>query len=129
MENAGVRDKVVWQEKMEQKYLSCIYKQADFFLLPTEYEIFGMVLLEAMYYGNIVLTTRNGGSSTLIEHEENGFVFEKKDALQWANTILNVTEEKRKLIQKSAEETISNGFTWDKLSEEFLNVYRKKSER
>ena len=78
MENAGVRDKVIWQEKMEQKYLSCIYQHADFFLLPTEYEIFGMVLLEAMYYGNIVLTTRNGGSSTLIEHEENGFVFEKK---------------------------------------------------
>lgn len=129
MENAGVRDKVIWQEKMEQKYLSCIYQHADFFLLPTEYEIFGMVLLEAMYYGNIVLTTRNGGSSTLIEHEENGFVFEKKDALQWANTILNVTEEKKKLIQKSAEETISNGFTWDKLSEEFLNVYGKKLER
>ena len=34
-----------------------VYQQADLFLLPTEYEIFGMVLLEAMFFRRVVLTT------------------------------------------------------------------------
>ena len=126
MDNAGVRDKIIWQEKMEQKYLSNVYKQADFFLLPTEYEIFGMVLLEAMYYGNIVLTTRNGGSSTLIKNGRNGFVFEKKDAGLWANAVLNLSEEKKASIQQNAQKTIADGFTWDELAKKFLSQYKAK---
>lgn len=124
MDNAGVRDKIVWQEKMEQKYLSSVYKQADFFLLPTEYEIFGMVLLEAMYYGNVVLTTRNGGSSTLIQNGKNGFVFDKKDAGQWANAVLSLSEEKKASIQQNAQKTIADGFTWDELAEKFEEIYQ-----
>lgn len=123
MESAGVRDKIIWQEKMEQKYLSNVYKQADFFLLPTEYEIFGMVLLEAMYYGNVVLTTRNGGSSTLIQNSTNGFVFDTKDAKQWANAILNLSAEKKANIQQNAHEKIADSFTWDKLAGEFEKMY------
>ena len=30
-----------------------VYQQADLFLLPTEYEIFGMVLLEAMFFRRV----------------------------------------------------------------------------
>lgn len=65
---------------MEQKYLSGVYNLADFFLLPTEYEIFGMVLLEAMYYKTVVLTTDNGGSSTLIDNGRNGYILKDKKA-------------------------------------------------
>ncbi|MFR6092194.1 MAG: hypothetical protein ACLUIR_02040 [Faecalibacterium prausnitzii] len=37
-------------EKAPQYQMKGVYQQADFFLLPTEYEIFGMVLLEAMFF-------------------------------------------------------------------------------
>ena len=65
---------------MEQKYLSDVYNLADFFLLPTKYEIFGMVLLEAMYYKTVVLTTDNGGSSTLIDNGRNGYILQDENA-------------------------------------------------
>ena len=123
-----LEDKVVWQEKMEQKFLSRIYQMADFFLLPTEYEIFGMVLLEAMYYKNIVLTTNNGGSSTLIENEVNGFVLENKDVDSWAKCIKDVYSNKRKLqeIQENAFLSVANKFTWDALAEKFIEQYKNK---
>lgn len=127
IENQGIRDKIVWQERMEQKYLSSIYQQADFFLLPTEYEIFGMVLLEAMYYGNVVLTTYNGGSSTLIDNGRNGFSLREKDAEIWANKILNMSEEQKKDIQKNAHDTVADGFTWDKLADNFLREYNNET--
>lgn len=125
MEKVGVRDKVIWQEKIEQKYLSGIYKQADFFLLPTEYEIFGMVLLEAMYYKTVVLTTRNGGSSTLIENGKNGFII-GKDADKWSDCISKIDFDKRKRISNHASQTIAENYTWDSLAERFVNNYKQK---
>lgn len=128
MEQNGVRDKIIWQEKMEQKYLSNVYQLADFFLLPTEYEIFGMVLLEAMYYGAVVLTTRNGGSSTLIKNGKNGFILESKSAQKWAECIIKLQEncDARKKICENAAKTIGNGYTWDALANKFIKQYADK---
>lgn len=123
MKKKGVREKIIWQEKMEQKYLSSVYKESDFFLLPTEYEIFGMVLLEAMYYGNVVLTTYNGGSSTLIQSGENGFTF-KKDSDKWAECMVRLSGEKRIKIGKEASCTIKEKYTWDHIASIFEDEYQ-----
>lgn len=124
MKEIGIADYVVWQEKMEQKFLSRIYQLSDFFLLPTEYEIFGMVLLEAMYYRNVVLTTVNGGSSTLLKNGENGFVFAEKNASVWANCILDLDKNKMKSIQDNAHQTIAENYTWDMLANKFIEKYK-----
>ena len=125
MKKVGVQDKVVWQEKMEQKFLSGVYKQADFFLLPTEYEIFGMVLLEAMYYGTVVLTTRNGGSSTLIKNGENGFTI-KKDLDKWANCLVGLNDEKKHKISKNASYIINQNYKWDNVANKFIMKYKQR---
>lgn len=121
----GLKDKVVWQEKMEQKFLSEIYQMADFFVLPTEYEIFGMVLLEAMYYKTVVLTTQNGGSSTVMHNGKDGYVIQTKDPTKWANVITDTYKDKgkMKMIQNNAHEEIKKKYTWDMVSERFLNQY------
>ena len=123
----GIFNKIVWQEKMEQKYMSKIYKYADFFILPTRYEIFGMVLLEAMFYENIVLTTVNGGSSTLIKNGENGIVIDNFDSNYWAEKMLSIYDKKEKMnrIKKNASEMIKTYYTWDILASVFESQYRK----
>ena len=127
----GLEDKIVWQDKMEQKFLSRIYQMADFFLLPTEYEIFGMVLLEAMYYKTVVLTTQNGGSSTLIQNGLNGYIMQIENGWEWANTILSISNDERKMkkIQDNASSTIGKFYTWDMLSESFLTQYNQLREK
>jgi Glycosyltransferase len=116
---------IVWQEKIEQKYLAKIYKSSNYFILPTEYEIFGMVLLEAMYYGNIVLTTLNGGSDTLIENRKNGYVLEQ-DVDKWVETIkiLQQDNNQREVIAREASSFIKEKYTWDALAEIFITQYQ-----
>lgn len=128
MEKACVKNKVTWQEKMEQKFLSNVYILSDYFLLPTEYEIFGMVLLEAMYYKNVVLTTQNGGSGTLIQNGENGFVFKSKNAEQWARDIIGIQNNrtKREMIEINASQTIKENYTWDALADKFIKQYKSR---
>lgn len=131
MKKVGINDRVIWQERVEQRYLSKVYQLADFFLLPTEYEIFGMVLLEAMYYETVVLTSRNGGSSTLIEEGKNGFIIESQDACKWAECILRIyrDDKRKKIIQQNAARTIAGHYTWDGMADDFIAQYQMRAER
>lgn len=121
-----IHNYIIYQEKMEQKYLSQIYELADFFILPTQYEIFGMVILEAMYYHTIVLTTNNGGSSTLIENNQNGCIIEKINSKLWADKIQMLLADNQQMnaIKNNAHDTIANLYTWDKLAFKFLDCYK-----
>lgn len=76
----------------EQKYLSYIYQNTDVFLLPTIYEIFGMVLLEAMYFGKPVITTQNGGSDMLIQNGKTGIIEPEFNAEKWAKDIISASK-------------------------------------
>ena len=125
----GIRENIVYQEKMEQKYLSDVYNLADFFLLPTKYEIFGMVLLEAMYYKTVVLTTDNGGSSTLIDNGRNGYILQDENASKWANVVSEVTSEKMNAVKEAAHDTIADQYTWDKLADSFMESYKKLDDK
>lgn len=127
IEKKKMAENITWQEKSEQKYLSCIYKKSDVFLLPTKYEIFGMVLLEAMYYGCTVVTTSNGGSSILIENGKNGLIIDNEDSQKWAEEIIKVEKDKeiKKSISLKAHEKIENEYLWDKLTDKFLSRYNK----
>lgn len=118
---------VVWQRRLQQRYMSLIYKQADFFLLPSEYEIFGMVMLEAMFYETVVLTTENGGSSTLITNNENGFVLKSLSVETWAETITKsfLNKEAMEEMTCKASKKIKYEYTWDRLCPLFIQEYRK----
>lgn len=111
------------QSELAQHYLS-----ADIFLFPTNYDIFGMVLLEAMYFGLPVISSKNGGAVTLIEESgKEGIVIESYDEYEWENTIENLlySEQKCKEISECAKRRISEKFTWDAIADRFLAAYQE----
>jgi N-acetyl-alpha-D-glucosaminyl L-malate synthase BshA len=57
------------QQDMEE-----IYAIADLFLLPSEYESFGLSALEAMAAGTPVIATNAGGLPEIVNHGVNGFL-------------------------------------------------------
>ncbi|MFR1316080.1 MAG: glycosyltransferase family 4 protein, partial [Clostridium perfringens] len=65
---------IIHINELDNNYLKFVYKEADIFVLPSKLEIFGMVLLEAMYFGVPTITSVNGGSSTLIKNNINGII-------------------------------------------------------
>lgn len=124
----GIEDAIIYEEYIDQKYLPLVYSCADAFLLPTIYEIFGMVMLEAMYFGAPVVTTYNGGSDMLIDNNENGIIIDVFDVEEWKNSILSLLNdfEKKNKIVKKARIKIENEFTWDALVDKFIGVYEKR---
>lgn len=56
-----------------------LFAAADLFILPTRYEPFGMVIVEAMATELPVVVSACAGAAELIRHGENGFIVEAPD--------------------------------------------------
>ena len=54
-------------------------KLSDTFVLFSSYEGFAHVILEAMYFNNLVIATDVGGNSEIIDDKKNGFLIDIKD--------------------------------------------------
>lgn len=126
----GVYNDILWCEGLEQKYLKRIYKSCDVFLLPTLYEIFGMVLLEAMYFELPIVTSLNGGSDILIKNRGTGYIIDEFSERCWAEKIIEILDNPihSREVGTRARQYIEENFTWDTLADKFLNVYKKRLE-
>lgn len=124
----GLSDNIYYIPRVEQKFLSKVYANTDIFLLPTIYDIYGMVLLESMYFGMPTITSVNGGSNMMIEDGINGFIIPKFEAKVWAEKVIELSKDKEycKKIGDAAHKTIAEKFTWDKLASKFINIYEQK---
>lgn len=116
-----------YAERASQKELASLYSMADVFLFTTNYDIFGMVLLEAMYYGVVPLSSLNGGSVTLIENGCDGFVFKEYDTEKWMGIIKALHDDPELLgsLKRNAHRKIQEHFTWDALSQQFIEIYKE----
>lgn len=122
----NVNKQIIYYESMKQEELPNIYNLCDCFLLPTQYEIFGMVILESMYFGLPVITTLNGGSSTLIQNKVNGYICDLNNINEWRDNIINLfnSESEYEKISSNCKNTISEKYLWNNLVEKFINRYK-----
>jgi len=109
--------------KIAQSNLPSLYSQSAVFLLPSDYEIYGMVVLEAMYFGAPVISTKTAGPVDIIEHGVNGFLVDlDKDG--WVKSI-DACISKHDLLDQmslSAKNKIESHLTWSKVA----HLYRSK---
>lgn len=126
-----VASHVMYIESLPQEKIAPYYKAADFYLLPSVYEIFGMVLLEAAYFGCPFIASASGGALTLTAKGECGVVMDRMDAQEWADAVLGLLhdEARRSSISRSARALIRDHFTWDALADEFIDAYTKAASR
>ena len=107
---------------IKNSQLQYIYKAADVFVLPSIHEIFGMVLLEAMYFGVPSIASGSAGAKTLIENNISGYVIENFDEQDWANKIEEILSDEtlKRKMGLEASNRIRNKFTWINIAEIML---------
>jgi len=113
--------------KLNQTELPSLYKTADLFLLPTSYEIYGMVILESMYFNTPVISTLNGGSDIIIKDNINGFIIEQLDTVRWSEKIISFFTNKKlsKEVRDNLEGYVINNFLWESISQDYVTIYNK----
>ncbi len=92
------------------------YKSADVFVLPTLYEGFGIVFIEAMASGCPIITTNVAGIPEIVENNKNGLLVEPKNPDKLANAIIKILSNKtmrNKFISNNYKKV--KDFDWNKL--------------
>ena len=70
----GVETRTTFTGTVQQTELPAYYSAADVFVLPSYYESFGLVALEAMACGTPVIASRVGGPGSFITSGETGYL-------------------------------------------------------
>ena len=100
---------------------------AEILVLPSEYEAFGIVLLEAAAAATPVIGTRVGGIPEAMSDEENGFLVDYNDPVMLATKISSLIGDE-KLCQELGNHgrMFSKRFSWsslvDQLESEYLSL-------
>ncbi|MFW5713830.1 MAG: glycosyltransferase [Brevefilum sp.] len=122
----GLNDIVVFLGKRGQQTLPYYYSAAEVVVMPSFYESFGMVALEAMACGTPVIASQVGGLAFLVKDGETGFFIPAQDpeALAEKLRLLFVDHDLRAQFGQAAAEYAKN-FSWELITEKMLKVYRE----
>jgi glycosyltransferase involved in cell wall biosynthesis len=99
-ESLGIKHRVRFLGFVNQSDLPSVYCSADLFILPSDYEPFGVVVNEAMLCGcPVIVSDKVGAGYDLIRHGENGFIYPCGD-LEQLTKILTEILANREQLQK-----------------------------
>ena len=116
---------------VDQEKLVSLYNSCDAFVLPSHYEPFGMVALEAMASRVPVVVSDVGGLSEIVEDGVTGVKVPSSDPHALAEGILRVldNQELSQRLKENAYRAVQERYRWDLIAEKTLEAYRTSSPR
>jgi glycosyltransferase involved in cell wall biosynthesis len=107
-------------DEQQRRRLEELYMNADFFILPTRNECFGISFCEANAFGLPVIGTRTGGVPEVVRDGENGFTLPyeaRGDA--YAERIASVYQDAElyKRLVKTSREAFETRLNWEQWGE------------
>lgn len=127
IEKSGLKDKTILLDKVPNTQLPAYYSSADVFVLPSYYEAFAKVIIEAMACERPVVASRMGGNLDAIEEKKTGLLAEYGDARDFAECILSILGDRRmaeSMGRRGRERAVGN-FTWRAVAERINGVYER----
>jgi D-inositol-3-phosphate glycosyltransferase len=108
----------------DQSLLPYYYTAASAVLVPSDYESFGMVALEAMASGTPVIASEVGGLAFLVEDDKTGFLVPSRDPAALADRIVRLLQspEKQAYMRRESAE-LARRYTWTVIADQLLAVF------
>jgi glycosyltransferase involved in cell wall biosynthesis len=100
------------------------FAQADFLVLPSRFEPFGIVVLEAMAAGLSVIASRVGGIPEIVSEGKTGLLVEPDDPDDLAESLQLLSEDDslRLSMGRAARERVKK-YAWDSIVPQILSVF------
>lgn len=121
----GVGDLIIFSGKKNQDTLQYYYSAAEIVVMPSNYESFGMVALEAMACGTPVVATQVGGLQHLVKNNITGFTIPHNDpdALEEKMTRLICQPALREKMSLQCVE-YARSYSWEMITPQIIDLYR-----
>jgi D-inositol-3-phosphate glycosyltransferase len=117
---------VVFLGKRDQDKLPYYYSAAEVLVMPSHYESFGMVALEAMACGTPVIASEVGGLAYLVRDGETGFTIPDQEPEMLCDKISWLLNDKllHDLMSYRAVE-YAQDYAWEKITKQIVGVYEE----
>jgi glycogen(starch) synthase len=107
--------------------LAAVYAAADVVVVPSTYEPFGLVALEAAALGTPLVVARTGGLAEFVLDRETGLLFTPFDHVGLADAVTEVLSDQvlARRIASAAKRRLTRDHTWSALAAETIATYRR----
>tara|TARA_Y100000310_G_C20674083_1_gene811908 strand:- start:307 stop:1512 length:1206 start_codon:yes stop_codon:yes gene_type:complete len=131
----NIEKNVTFTGKMSNEQLPGFYATADIFVGPSiitdsgDTEGLGVVFLEALASGTVVIGSNVGGIPDIIEDGKSGFLVPQKDSKVLSEKIIALLKNSqlRKDFVNYGKNHIKKNFSWDSVSEKFNELFKSLS--
>lgn len=111
-------------EFVNKEKLSEFYSAADLFVLPSRFDIWGLVINEALAYSLPIISSNQVGAAK--EILDNLYIFESENAQELKNLIQSVAVDKSKLNLMSNENyLIAKAYTIEKMADAHFEIFKE----
>lgn len=118
----GVEKKIKFCGRMDNRQVANLMRTCDCFVLPSKFETFGVVYVEAMACGLPVIATRCGGPEDFV-HDDNGIMIDVDDceALQYAMSAMIAN--RKKYHANVLRERVRRKYSAEVVAAELLEIF------
>jgi len=119
-----IEDRVIFTGPLYGRSKLEAFRDADIFVLPSVYEIFGLTVLEACACGTPVMVTERSGIAQVVE--KYGLVAGHNPD-QLSEALLSVLKDKGKRCElaKKGKDLVQKEFRWDKVIDDIEKIYQE----
>ena len=123
----GIRRRVTFTGKLSSEALRREYHSSQLTVVPSLYEGFGLPAAESMACGTPVVATSAGALPEVVGEEGAGILVPPRNAQALAMAIRQVLEDggRRERMAKVGRERVENLFSWRKVAERTVEVYKE----
>lgn len=126
----GLGDSFVFTGPLDDQRKWEAYRRAEFFVLPTHTENFGIVIAEALYAGLPVLTTKNAPWEGLLSHRCGWWIeLDQKKLVDALRQAMICSDRERKEMGARGRQFVLENYSWASIAEQFACDCRLLLER
>jgi glycosyltransferase involved in cell wall biosynthesis len=117
--------KIMFLGSLPQQLLPAYYCLSSVFVLPSYYEAFPKVLIEAMACEKPVISSKMGGTSDSVEDGVNGFLVPFGDSKGLAKAMITLLQDEAlsRRMGRLGRERVLKDFSWDAVAGRIDSVY------
>jgi 1,4-alpha-glucan branching enzyme len=122
----GIDRKVMFTGFVDDETLRRLQICADVSVVPSLFEPFGIVALEAMAAKSPVVVSDTGGLGEIVEHDVDGVKVypNNPESLAWGITRVLTDEGNANRLRSNAYKKIREKYNWDRIAEQTRDMYR-----
>jgi len=125
VKSMGFAHKVMFTGFVDDETLRKLQKCADVSVVPSLFEPFGIVALEAMAAKSPVVVSDTGGLSEIVEHDVSGVKVyaDNPESLVWGITKVLTDDNYANWLRNNAYKRIQEKYDWNKIAQQTKTIY------